>query len=414
MMRQKMMLRYEVKKLFSMQLFRYGLLLLAISLGAIIYRSASSESMKDIRFTEADEIYEKAIAGEEYYDELEADYLALKNMLSSDAEAMTTAKGNYSQTLMGDFVLLGSFINDAQYINAFPEKRMEIIKKALDDAQRAPDSASRKYHQKVAECYNSVIAVKLCNSFSVTKWATDFRENSLVNFFNMLLILWITILSSTFFCGESAQIGVVIKSTFGGRRRLFAAKLGTLCSVSAIVCVFLFVTELLAGVFLYGIDGNVLSAPVQSISLYSLCTFNLNFLQLLIISSAMRLLACWLVISVCGFVCTVSHNSVISSFGVAVIFEGIMFAINYIISAGSYQSNLLLAKIRMLCPICILYPEYYFTSFDYGNVFGAPINRFLLCLMLTTATFVITTVLSIALSESCGYNSRRKRNCGLK
>lgn len=332
-------------------------------------------------FADAEKMKSKNAEEYEFYAEEEA------LLMQENPELYQEFKdGKYSVegiTAVLNFYLHFSYQNEYQndyqnYIESVIENGKKMSSKKLFADK---NSYSYKSIQKATEDFskNKNLDLELVNDISITS-VLNYQTG---DFFLVLLCVFLAVT----FVSEK-NINILVSSCKNGRRILKIKQLPILALFSFFCSAVIYASEMIISLGIYSVPLN-LFAPIQSAHMFSDCTLQINFLQLLAlqvvfkaICSIMITMVLWLLIS--------SINSIIASIGIA----GIIAATELLLYKNiSVQSNLSFFK---TFNIFSLFDCKTLTEYNLISVFKIPVRSdivvWTIVLLITIATVCVVVI----------------------
>ncbi|MCH5324838.1 MAG: hypothetical protein J1E39_06440 [Eubacterium sp.] len=282
------------------------------------------------------------------------------------------------------------------YAESFRKDMIKTVNNAIqlrNDAAAAGNSYEQAYNEAAIRTYNSVTDISLIDGSSAEMFFMRMHNTSSIQAvaFGPLFIMWAVLLTAYLMCCErGSRTDYISHTAKGGRGAMYLHKLAAVTVVVFAMTLLLFIAEIIYGAVIYRLN---YSASIQSVRFFEFCVYRLNILGMIALQRFMLFTA-----AMFGVFC-----ASLFSIKAATPIRGIV--LGFVLVFGSYRIITLLRSLsaaegiaqanlaRMLFPPYMIYPDEYFTSFDYGNLFGIPVPRLAVVIAMTALLGVVCTII---------------------
>lgn len=278
-----------------------------------------------------------------------------------------------------------------QHMQQMPDE----VRKLKQRAENAPTEYIRKDFEKALECYNVRYEYTPYDSWAVQLGfgIISMREADIA-----LLLLVLAFLSPIFARELECGMYQLIYTTKGGKSRAFRSKLVCSLAVTAAL-VFVFELMMIAIVFIRrSLPLSCLSQPVQVFPYLHYCPFGLTVAELLFSHFCMRLCVCLFAVSVMFVISALLKNS-FAVLGCSAVVIGLLVGIGEALTTAAH----FFSKLGLTA---LLDFSSYLKGYDTVNVFGFPVFKLTLAVLLT----VVLTLTLFTLSYCIFTRKRRFKN----
>lgn len=306
-----------------------------------------------------------------------------------------------------DIVYSSFHAMDYQYYE-YPQLVQATLIKAFTAISSSQTSKyTVRLNQKAVDTYNIVKDFSLLDTSPLEYWMSKYTMA--YDIFYIVLAIAFLFLATDVFCYENTKrLEGIVFTTKYGRKKLFSSKLISLLAIAFSVMLIFTVVDICLAYYCMG--SQLINEPIQALSDYKSCVFNITILEFILCCNMLRYLVLVLVICVSAAISQLSRKVYISTV-INIILMFCMFALFIhasrfeVTDLSNFESEdfsaittyygdrfVLFEKLRSLLPSCLTRPYLYFEKFDYINVANYPITRLTTCLTVTIALTLVFTV----------------------
>ncbi|MCH5324649.1 MAG: hypothetical protein J1E39_05480 [Eubacterium sp.] len=383
------MILYELKKLITGKLFIVSTLIVAVLYAYILIPDTEYDAQSAAEFSVYISTQVPQPITQEWIDETRADY----ELKSEEYFAHMGLDDGYQPPKY--FWTQGEVLSQLDYAQQFREDMIKTVTNAVQlkaNADAASNGYESAYNSTAASTYNSVVQISLINNNDTESFFNRMHSTSGLQgvMYGPVFIMWAILLTVYLLCCErGSKTDYIAHTSAGGRGSMFLHKLAAVTIVVFAMTLLTLITEIIYGAAVYRLN---FFASIQSVHMFEYCIYKLNILGMIILLRLMMFCAGML-----GVFC-----AALFSIKAATPIRGMV--LGFILAFGSYRLLVILRSlrtaegiaqsdfVRMLFPPYMIYPENYFRSFDYGNLFGIPMPRLAVAVGITVLLGIISTI----------------------
>lgn len=322
-------------------------------------------------------------------------------------------KGEFSDTIMGDFVIYQKASSQFDYVfTDFKQDRIKLIEDFQSNEKLAKSQNKKfesSYYQKASEIYNNVITPEIVDSEAIDAYFNFFHGKEYNTFNGLFFIIWVAFVSVYCYTGErNFKTNDIIYSCKNGREKLYFNKtLAIICIVFFVEFLF-FTIEILLGIFKFKIS-DYFFTPIQSVQSLKMCMYNFNIFESIVVMNAMKFLTSLFVVFVSGFFSVKAKNILRPLTLTFIFFIGLSSLTLYLGSQTKYEMISKYNFLRNFSPVALTDSLEYLKSYDFGNLFGTAHNRLFVCIIFTIIISLICMLISANLYGKDGLPLWKKK-----
>lgn len=387
----------ELRKLFSSKLTFICLIATLAFLGVFISKISRSQSGNGPESYDTYEtLYTEGASEQEILDELQLKTDRLERAAFGGGDA-TKMQGEYTETLMGDYILFSAANSLADYIYVhIPQERTRIITDSLyniseENEKPEPDKGVIRSNNRVVELYNRTIPCKLrpTGYFDIMY---KFFDNTEWDYVMVALVVILTVRMFTMDIVSGAYL--ITYSSVKGRKKLFVRQLTAVGAVVTAVIVLNAACQLACGILFCQVKN--LSLPIQMRNEYEFCPYLISLGGFLVIKLFAKLIFYFMIIALTAMITVLSRRVILPLAGMLIAGIAPLILISKLYSYSvSGQANGLQFKYRLyttlrgLLPHSLLNLDPFFRAYDEFSLFGFPVSRLL-------SVSIVTVLITIA------------------
>lgn len=403
----------ELKKLFSSWLTFICLGITFVFLAVFVVNASKSKDETIASYENIlSDFSESGMSEEEICDILCKNKNSLELQVNEAGDLAFQKAGEYTNTLMGDYLLFSKAYNTANYIYVqIPYDRRKIVNDSLYNISEElekpqPDESIIRNNEHVIEKYNRVISCELKSTGDLETMYLFF-DNTIWDYVMIAFVIMITVRMFTMDISSGAYR--MIYSSVKGRKRLFVRQFAAVGIVVTVTLVLNAVCQLFCGMVFLGVTN--FSLPLQMVSEYEFCPYMISIGEYLCIKLIAKILFYLMILSLSAMI-TVLWRKVLVSFASLLIIgiAPLITITHFFLYSLDQNSNALQSKyqtynaMRCLLPHSLLNIDVYFQAYDEFSIFGFQLSRlFSVCLV---TVFIIAVCFIIGL---CKFGCAKKR-----
>ncbi|MCH5324635.1 MAG: hypothetical protein J1E39_05405 [Eubacterium sp.] len=384
---------FELKKLVTSKLFIASTALLLLAYLVTIIPNIDSDA-KHAKQT-ADYINTRVpdVITQEYTNEL----IAKNEKALADALGALGENAADGQTLdLGEFYYEEVDIQaQLEYASVFHRHRLEALTLAIKsktDTEAGGDIYKQRYNEQIINSYNQVIDITLIGRYANNDYFERFYGSLWVQrkLFPIIFVLWAMLQTAYLLCCERAsRSDMVTAASKGGRSAMFLHKLGAVTVTVFTATLLMYIVQMIIAYAVYRLD---MYASIQSMSRFEYCPYLFNIIgtytvmQLMLFGAAMTGV---FVAALFSIRAAYPVRGILLSF--VVMFAVYRIFLLFIGNGVPKEIADMFGTVRMYVPLYMIYPEFYFTDFDYGALFDFPVSRLAVVAVITVIFGIIST-----------------------
>lgn len=403
----------ELRKLFSSKSVLISLFILMAILCVFSYNAYRSSDPLIKKYSE----YISYLQGSGYSPDELCDYLkvkksALESEVNLSPEQATKTKGEYTDTLMGDYIIVARAYKQADYIySQFPSDRIALINNSIyniktENEKVISDNELIRTNENVIELYNRLIKPHFTANGDMESTYLFF-DNS---FWDYLMIIFVVLISVRMFTIDITNGSYqIIFSSVKGRNRLCIKQIcAVIISIIAIITVSSLI-QIFCSYAFFGIKS--LTVPIQMYQEYEYCPYLISLGGFFAIKGFAKII---FYSSVAGvtILLTVICRKVIASISVPSIIgisAQIIMTYYYLYSVDPNANQLQKEYerynlLRCILPNGLLNIREYYKTYDCIFLFNTTISRLTVNIIITISFTLICLTMSLVI-----YGKPRKR-----